>query len=372
MRTLTPKNVLLMISPYSQPRLDGIARFAKEHRWNLMMADRLSDEEDPLDYDGVLITLRDTPAMVKLARRLAKSGVPVVDMTIERPDIPFARVVSDHSRIAAIAARHFTERGFSNFAWFSSGASNVHAMRCRSFMRSLPKKAVSMKWSTRGIVETLKAAPKPVAVLCYNDVDAARLVVACRVAGCSVPDDVAIIGIGNDTFLCENQEKPISSVEQNLERNAYEGAELLHRLMGMTPEERAAAAAQPPPMTPPGRVVPRESSDTLAHADPDVRAALVYIHSHLGEPFGAADVARGIGMPRHRLDKVFTAAMHRPVGEEILRQRMERAKRMLLDGADKISTVARSCGFCNSAYFTNTFRRETRMTPKKWREAQAR
>ena len=35
------KNVLVMVSPMSVPRVEGIARFAREHDWNLMIQDRL-------------------------------------------------------------------------------------------------------------------------------------------------------------------------------------------------------------------------------------------------------------------------------------------------------------------------------------------
>jgi LacI family transcriptional regulator len=46
-----------------------------------------------------------------------------------------------------------------------------------------------------------------------------------------VPEEVAILGIGNDTFLCENQTVPISSVVHDAEGTGYEGAALLGKLM---------------------------------------------------------------------------------------------------------------------------------------------
>ncbi|HNT88949.1 MAG TPA: hypothetical protein PKL84_13885, partial [Candidatus Hydrogenedentes bacterium] len=128
-----------MITPYSHPRVEGISRFAKEHAWNLMMADRLEEDEDPGSYDGVLMTLRDKPAAVKTAKRLLASGVAVVDLTIERPDVRIPRVVSDHTEIGRIAAAHFAERGFTNFAWFSTGWSNVHALRMKGFENGCPE-----------------------------------------------------------------------------------------------------------------------------------------------------------------------------------------------------------------------------------------
>ena len=366
---MAPRNILLMITPYSHPRVEGISRFAKEHAWNLMMADRLEEDEDPGSYDGVLMTLRDKPAAVKTAKRLLASGVAVVDLTIERPDVRMPRVVSDHAAIGRIAAAHFAERGFSNFAWFSSGWSNVHALRMKGFANGCPAGAKFLKWRSPGLAETVAAAPKPIAVLTYNDVDAARLVTACRGAGFAVPQDVAVLGIGNDPFLCENQATPLSSVEQDLARSAYEGAALLERLMSLTPSKRRLAALRKPLLTPPGDVMARESSDTLAHANPVIRHALVFIHANLAKSFGSREVAEGIGIDRSKLDHLFAAETHRSVGDEIRRQRLIRAKRLLKDPSVPIYLIAHACGFCNSAYLTNTFRRETGFTPKAWRQS---
>ena len=71
---MVSRTVLLMITPYSQPRLEGISRFARAHGWNLMMEDRLLPDEDPRQYDGVLMTLRDAPEAVAAARRLTPPG----------------------------------------------------------------------------------------------------------------------------------------------------------------------------------------------------------------------------------------------------------------------------------------------------------
>ena len=314
------------------------------------------------------MTLRDRPAAVKTAQRLIASGVAVVDLTIERPDVRMPRVVSDHAEIGRIAAVHFAERGFTNFAWFSSGWSNVHALRMKGFEDGCPEGTKVLQWKSPGLAETVAAAPKPIGVLTYDDVDAARLVAACRAAGCAVPQDVAVLGIGNDPFLCDYQETPLSSVEQDLARSAYDGAALLEKLMSLAPAKRRLAALRKPLLTPPGDVMARDSSDTLAHANPVIRDALVFIHAHLGIPLGSREVAEGIGIARSRLDHLFAAETHHSVGDEIRRQRLYRAKRLLRDPSVPIYLIARACGFCNSAYLTNTFRRETGLTPRAWRK----
>jgi hypothetical protein len=163
-----------------------------------MMEDRLLPDEDPRQYDGVLMTLRDAPEAVAAARRLLRAKVPTVDLTIERPDVRLPRVVSDHAAIGRAAAAHFRERGFSSLAWFSAGWTNVHRLRYEGFCSGCA--APPVRWARDGLAAAIQDAPKPVGVLAYNDVDAARLVAVCRKEGVGVPEDMAVLGIGNDAF----------------------------------------------------------------------------------------------------------------------------------------------------------------------------
>ena len=69
------------------------------------------------------------------------------------------------------------------------------------------------------------------------------------------------------------------------------------------------------------------------------------------------------------MSRLFEQEFGRTVGKEVLRQRVDLAKKLLSDDAHSISEVAYRTGFCNPAYFTNTFRRETGLSPKDWRKA---
>ena len=358
-----------MITPYSQPRLEGISRFAREHGWNLMMEDRLLPDEDARQYDGVLMTLRDEPEAVSVARQLRQARIPTVDLTIERPDVKLPRVVSDHVAIGQTAAAHFRARGFANLAWFSSGWTNVHRLRYEGFCTGCD--APPRRWTRDGLAAAIRDVPKPVGVLTYNDVDAARLVAVCRQEGFAVPEDVAVLGIGNDVFLCENQSVPISSVEQDLQRNAYEGAALLERLMSLTPSGRAAARLQAPLLTPPGGVVARASSDTLAHPHPLVRLALIHVRQNIGHPFGAPEIAAALGISRSYLDHLFVHETGHSIGKEILAQRLREVKRLLADPDLSIAAIAFQTGFCNAGHLSNTFRRAEGLSPRAWRHGHA-
>jgi two-component system response regulator YesN len=50
--------------------------------------------------------------------------------------------------------------------------------------------------------------------------------------------------------------------------------------------------------------------------------------------------------------------------EYLIRQRVELAKRMLLDPRLNVAEVAERCGFCNPAYFASVFKKHAHCTPR--------
>ena len=376
------KSVLVMLDPLSLPRLEAILAYAREHGWAVILEDRLP-EGGLKRIDGALVSLRGRKEHLAKIRKLQKDGKPVVDLTIACPKVKLPRVISDHKALGALAAQHFLERGFTHFAWYASGSSHVHVLRRQGFAQTL--RSNGFTHAKLSNLANLPALPRPLALLAFDESDAAHVISFCRQQKMDVPGDVAVLGIGNDPFLCENGEITISSVDQNLRLAAQAACSLLDKLMAQDTKHQAPGTKHQSPGTkhqapdtkhqspgtiliPPAGVIPRTSTETLAHPNPTIRATLVYIHRHLDKAFGAAETATAIGIPRSTLDHLFTEAIGHSIGREILNQRLARAKHLLKDRTIPLNAIARTCGFCNASYFTNTFRRETGLTPKNWRK----
>lgn len=355
--------VLAMITPMSYLRVGGVVRFAEENGWMLTINERLYGvEPSTANYDGVLVTLREKSREIKYIRRMKRRGTPIVDLTIEMPGFSVPRVISDHREIGKTAGRHFHERGFRNTAWFSSGWTHVHDLRFRglaSVVETPPHRIVSN--DDAEITRAVAGLPKPVAVLTYDEPDAVRILNLCRLANLSIPDDVAILSIGDDPLFTRNQEVPLSAVNLNPARAGYAAAALLHRLMsGGKPPEK-------PILIRPNGVFARKSTDTLASDDPTVRKALLFIRDNLSRPFGAEQVSDALAVSRSMLDKKFTAVLGHSIGREICRQKMREAERRLEKTDDKVAVIAQELGFCSAAYFVKRFRDEHGMTPHRFR-----
>lgn len=368
------RHVLILVTPVYQPRLAGIARFAKQRGWQLTFVDRIARQPRGWNGDGVLVTLRDNPGDLAFVRELRRRRIPVVDLTYNHPELRLPRVCGDHALLGRIARRHFEERNFRNFAWFSTGWLNIHRLRYEGFgapqMRwVLGEEAPADRlddfaWFDEWLGRKLKAAPKPLALLAYDDADAARALGAAQAAGLCVPEDVAILGIGGDRLVCENQSVPISSIEHDQIRTGYEGAQMLERLMdGETPPLK-------PVLIPPRGITVRASTDVVAATSPAARKALEFIRESISRPFGLEQVAEAVGMGRSTLARLFLANVGHTVGEEIMRQRIRLATRLLKESRLSIAEIADRTGFCNPAYLTNTFKKRLGMSPKKWRARQ--
>ncbi len=374
------KIILVLCSSASTARINGIARFAREHDWILIFENELSNPPYGWRGNGVLVTMKDTPALRTFAAELRRAKVPFVNVSGQFAKSGMPTVCGDDAMIGRLAAEHFRDRRFRHVAWFSSKWGNVHEMRfsafseaCRTFADGEPMRLVwsenSASCSTgwRPLAEWLGAAirkaKRPLGIFAYSDYDASRVLNICREGGIDVPGEVAILGVDDNRLICLNQAIPLSSVNHNLERIGYAGAALLERLVN------GGHAPKSPICVPPQGITVRRSTDTVAAEHPDVRAAMAYIVSHLAEPIGSPQIAEKIGVSRLKLDRLFARELGMSVGREIARQRLVLVRRLLSGTGLSLSEIAKKAGYCNASHLANTFRRESGETPGSWRDA---
>ena len=370
------RQVMLMINPPIPLRFDGIVRYAREHGWHLTLANRLVRAPRGWNGDGALVTLRGDAETTRFVEGLVKARIPVVDLTSYMPEVDVPRVVPDYTSAGRIAGAHFAEMGLKRVAWFSTIWTKVHSLFFDGLSERWPK---TQKIVLSTIVPKTKlddvdrfadvmsprllALQKPVGILTYNDEEAARILALCMEIGIKVPDEIAILGIGNDTFLCENQAVPLSSVMDDLERNGYEAASLLERLMdGARPPKKAV-------LVPCQGLAARRSTDILAVDSPVLRKSLEYLKPRIANPPSAVQLSEVVGVSRATLDRLFAAHLGRSMHEEVTRMRLVRAKEMLSGGAATICETAAACGFCNAGHFVNVFRQHVGLTPGRWRSS---
>ena len=332
--------------------------------------------------DGIICQIYDD----RLAGVYRETGKPVVELFESRTDSEFPRILPDDVATGVLAARHFIERGFRNFAFFGapwmlwsreretgfkSEIERAFRERTQQFIfgsygvsaddvRALPAFDSQRRKRAASMGEWLASFPKPLAVFSANDLWGSELLQAAREHELRVPSDVAILGVDNEELLCEITHPPLSSIRIGGEQIGRAAVALLERLL------RGRAAPRTIPRIPPAGVVTRQSTDVLAVEDPDVAEAIGVIRKRAVEGLSVKELLASVALNRRTLERHFVSVLgHTPL-EEIRRVRLERAK-VLLQTDLPIYQVAEKSGFATAEYLATSFLQATGMTPTAYR-----
>ena len=352
-------NILLMVNSYQPERYLGIMRCAKEQGWQVTIESRYAPPND-WHGDGAIVNLLKSPSMVRCVRRLLQKGIPVVDLSDSNPKLSIPRVTEDNRMIGKFAAEHFREHGFTRCAFFAKEWSRLHELRLDGFLGTWDgEKPLCINLKN---LSELASVSNPVAVFCFNDYNAQFLENECLKLGLQVPEDIAILGVDNNKMICENVTIPLSSVTLDFEEISYRGACVLaNMLKGKKPPST-------PVLIPPSGIKVRRSTDIFTAEDPNAAKALDLIRQHLASPYGAPQIAAELGFSRVKVDRLFASTVGRSVGEEILRQRINKARRILADTDWPLEAIAAETGFCHASYFVKVFKKAMGVTPHSWRK----
>jgi len=376
------RTVLLALDPDIATLLGGIYEAAARAGWTVLDL-RYYGMKVPRHCrpDGVLFRMG--PDAGPVARRFLRLDVPVVQID----DLLFPKtlccVLEDRRAVGRAAAQHFAERGFKNLAFLHSETypdkrtlplSQSFVKRARQLGAKVDLIAVQRPgritpWDrveklARLFEKEISRLPLPLGIFTYHDGMAIRICQYCQVLGLHVPEQVAVLGRGNEVFQCDFARTPLSSVDMNYFAQGLAAAELLEKLMD------GGAAPQEPVRIPPVGVVTRKSTDVLAIPDVDTARALRYLWEHLGKPLTVRKVAAAVAISRRSLDRHFHDYLGRSLIEELNRKRIERACELLTGTELSAGDIGRQVGFNSDAYFCVVFRKLTGTTPKRYRWAQ--
>lgn len=101
-----------------------------------------------------------------------------------------------------------------------------------------------------------------------------------------------------------------------------------------------------------------------------VRSAMLYLHESYAHSISRKDIAKYIGVSEDYMTFCFRQELGITPILYLQRYRINQAKRMLVETNQSITSIAFSVGFSDSGYFSRIFRRETGVSPEKFRQSQ--
>lgn len=370
------KRVTLLIETsraFGRDLLKGIARYSKIHGpWSFFRETRGLKSAIPhlkrWEADGII--MRNTP----ISSKLLDFKLPVITVLhYQKKDSQIPIVQTDSKAISELAAQHLVNRGFNHFAFCGFKNLDWSTEREKSFhdflsgkgfeiKLYLPPQKMSFQKELNRIASWLKELPKPIGIMACNDDRGQHLLEACKVAELRVPEEVAIIGVDNDTLICDLGDPPLTSIALNTVEAGYKTAELMDRLMSGEIMKGQFILVSPT------HVVKRQSTDILAIEDVNLVKALVFIKSNSREKISVDDVVDKTSLSRRSLENRFQQFLGRSIMEEVRRIRVEQISSMLIETDLSISEIASSFNFTDVEHISRYFRNEKKMSMREFRK----
>ena len=170
----------------------------------------------------------------------------------------------------------------------------------------------------------LKSLPKPCGLIAVNDTVARDVIVAARKADIRIPEELHVVGINNDEFICLHTKPTLSSVHLDFEGAGYLAMATLHRII-----QRTTAAPQTV-MFGPKTLIRRASTRLLKNADPRVTRALDFIATNSSDPsISTSQIAAIMGCSISLANILFRKITGRTIRDTIRDERIKTAKRLL-------------------------------------------
>ena len=383
-RKTNPAHVVIALyTAFSSNRdiLAGILRYAAEcGKWSTSILQLPLDRSRAADIlrdlsktriDGFITTAFDDKPTMELVRSSGAKSV------IIRPEAPSLYV--DFNRgIGELAARYFLTRGrFNSFGFIRSLAARSQlkplvegreegfraALAARGIPCSTPQDVDpdAPKTLSQRLDHWLESLPKPTAILCYCDQLASQVLQACLRLKLSVPNQVSILGVDNDTLLCENVKPSISSIDPNHQQLGYETARILDASL------KNRRGRRPRFVLGDNQVIERESTKSLSPSAALVRRGLDFIARHATESIGVDDVVNYLGVSRRLAFLRFQEIEKRSIRTALEDERLQQAVRLLRQTHWTVRRIAGACGYPCQQTFLAAFRKRLGVTPLEYR-----
>lgn len=192
--------------------------------------------------DGLVISSYQKEGETEIFEQITRSGVPYVLIDRGIPGMSAHYVGWDQPLYAKLAIEHLIEQGCSRIAYIRYPPIDSGPARADGFWTTLKQHGIKAAHSYMvsaaegdgtgydAMRKLLALDPRPDGVACHNDPLAAQAMRAILEAGLRIPDDIAVIGVGN-ILHSDLLRVSLSTIDQCAELTGQRAGELLLRVM---------------------------------------------------------------------------------------------------------------------------------------------
>lgn len=362
---------------YARGVIKGIYGYIKEHdQWDVYLGEYSRGEPNPdwlLSWKGNGIIARIENE--DIAGLIRQCNLPTVDTSSANliKEIPW--VETDDQRISKLAFDHLYACGLKHFAFFGSYFNwskwrekhfidlvRNKNMTCYSYNLALNQE-LNLVEERMEIESWLATLPKPIGIFAAYDQLGRLIIDSSQKLGFMVPEEIAVIGVDNDSLICELCSPPLTSIIPDTYRTGYMAATLLESLMKGNKLEDLTN------LIPPIAVKKRRSTDSLAIDDKYISKALHYIYEHANSgKLNIKEILSFTPMTRRVFERKFLELVGRTPYKEWQRIRVKRIKELLTESDLGLLEISDKTGFEHVSYMSFLFKRETGISPIAYRQ----
>jgi len=363
--------------------LNGVYRFAKDARWSVRVIPygessagrehvvRVPDIPELIDFWNPVGAIVDCGAAPRLIGPDAFPRLPVVFLDYPDGD-GICNVTFDARTIAETAARELLSVGCTSFGYvpwsealpwsvsrgeFFERIIRINGCKCHRFRPRILRHESEQAW----LCEWLRSAPAPFGVFAANDYIGSK-VISCAVrAGRKVGEDIFVIGVDNDTQICEHSEPTLTSILPDHDLAGYTAARVLcDRIAHPKRQVR-------PILISPVAVIHRASTHAYRRGDERVQKALEMIRRNACRGLTPGEVVAEMGCSSRLAQLRFREVTGGTIRSAIQSVRFEHAKNLLRSERLSVLDVARQCGYASTEALRKVFLAEGEGPPARWR-----
>ena len=301
-----------------------------------------------------------------------KLNIPIFLRTYKKVYNDFPMLTGHYKEFGAYAANFFINQNFRNYAFIGMKDIIWSISRYEGYSEQINavRKTPTFRYDVEDfkneidtISQWLHSLPKPVAMLACNDFMARQVTEICQMEGIRIPEDISLLGVDNDEFMCNISSPTLSSIKLNFEKHGYEIAKTLFKMI----QEKNTWPARIPVEA--IDVVERMSTRRKIISDPYIRDIVDFISRNYTQEIDIGKLTSFIPLSRRAIEMKFKKEMYpHSISSYIMKLRLDHFCHLLETSERPIRTAADRSGFIDSSNFSTIFKKYKGMTPTEYKK----